>query len=123
MSAWDTVPYRRGRFIDKGDKTMLSLKVIKLFIAALLLAGTTAGAAMISPGSPPPAKKNNSAAHKSHRATSVIQSFDGRTLVLKNGKRYDLTNVQVTNLSNPQKGNGIAEMSFFDHKLKEVTIR
>jgi hypothetical protein len=71
----------------------------------------------------PAAQPKAAAVHKVSRTTQMVRSFDGRTLQLKNGKKYDLQGVQVTDLSGKGKGLRSAEMTFVDNRLKEIVIR
>ena len=61
--------------------------------------------------------------HKVHRMTHIVRTLNSQTLLLTNGKKYDLSNVQVSDFTGNDKGARTAEMTFVDKKLKEVVIR
>jgi hypothetical protein len=88
-----------------------------------LIWGTTAPAATVRAITKVAEKQPVVASQKIHRVTHVIQSFSSQTLNLASGKKYDLKNVQITDLSGKDKGAKIAEMTFVDKKLKDVVIR
>jgi len=100
-------------------------RTVCLAIACLWLVGGTAASAATIRAITHAAEKQPAAAsaHKIQRMAQIVRSFDGQTLQLTNGKKYDLQNVQVSDFSGKDKGPRTAEMTFVDKKLKEVVIK
>ncbi|MDQ5984696.1 MAG: hypothetical protein CSYNP_00392 [Syntrophus sp. SKADARSKE-3] len=106
----------------------LSQLLIKNFCITIsgifLLWGAEASAATVHTITNLPTRQPHAVpVHKIKRITYIVRSFDSRTLYLKNGKKYDLQNVQVSDFGGIGKDSKLAEMTFVDNKLKDVVIR
>jgi hypothetical protein len=73
------------------------------------------------------ASTGGSSAVKVQKVTSAVKSYDGKTLVLENGKEYSLSGVKVMNFSAKRKAKAlnavVAEMTFVGSRLTEVVLR
>ena len=121
-------PFPPGPNTIEEDKTMSRVKLIKkgvclAVIGICLIWGAAAPAATVRAITKVAEKQPAVASHKILRVTHIIQSYNGQTLNLTNGRKYDLQNVEVSDLSGKEKGTKTVEMTFVDKSLKDVVIR
>jgi hypothetical protein len=122
---------------DKGVKEMMKLRMIVIGIIAVIFLTTSASLAVTavknSSVSPAPSSGNKSGAGaasspaKIFKTTVIATKLEGSTLYAANGQKYELRGAKVNNYVADRKNktdkNIIAELTYVNDVLKEVTIR
>jgi hypothetical protein len=116
---------------------MIKLRMIVIGILAGIFLTTSVSLAVMvvnkSGVSPAPSSGNKSGASstsspaKIFKTTVIVTKLESSTLYTANGQKYDLRNAKVNNYISSRKNktdkNMIAELTYVNDVLKEVTIR